>query len=226
MSEIKVFRNDAYIKVTGRAKYADDLKFHNMLHAVPVYTNYVHARIINIDTTLAEKAKGVVKVITHRDVPGSNRFGQIIKDYHIFADDKIRYNGDVVALIVAESREAAIEAQKLVRVEAEVLPVILDPEEALKEGAILIHEERGSNIVNEHRIRKGDIERGFSESDYIIEQDFQTQFVEHVHIWSQSLRFVSRGSMGYLRYTVVCSIPSLPEGLWQIFSECLYRMLR
>jgi len=192
MSETKVFRNDAYIKVTGRAKYADDLKFHNMLHAVPVYTDYVHARIINIDTTLAEKAKGVVKIITHRDVPGSNRFGQIIKDYHIFADDKIRYNGDVVALIVAESREAAIEAQKLVRVEAEALPVILDPEEALKEGAILIHEERGSNIVNEHRIRKGDIERGFSESDYIIEQDFQTQFVEHAYLEPESAVCVPR----------------------------------
>jgi len=192
MSETKVFRNDAFIKVTGRAKYADDLKFHNMLHAVPVYTDYVHAKIINIDTTLAEKAKGVVRVITHKDVPGNNKFGQIIKDYHIFADDKIRYNGDVVALIVAESREAAIEAQQLVRVEAEVLPVILDPEEALKGDAILIHEERGNNIVNEHRVRKGDIEKGFSESDYILEEDFQTQFIEHAYLEPEAAVCVPR----------------------------------
>ena len=192
MSETKVFRNDAFIKVTGRAKYADDLKFHNMLHAVPVYTDYVHAKIINIDTTLAERAKGVVRVITHKDVPGNNKFGQIIKDYHIFADDKIRYNGDVVALIVAESREAAIEAQQLVRVEAEVLPVILDPEEALKGDAILIHEERGNNIVNEHRVRKGDIEKGFSESDYILEEDFQTQFIEHAYLEPEAAVCVPR----------------------------------
>ena len=192
MSETKVFRNDAFIKVTGRAKYADDLKFHNMLHAVPVYTDYVHAKIINIDTTLAEKAKGVVRVITHKDVPGNNKFGQIIKDYHIFADDKIRYNGDVIALIVAESREAAIEAQQLVRVEAEVLPVILNPEEALKGDAILIHEERGNNIVNEHRVRKGDIEKGFSESDYILEEDFQTQFIEHAYLEPEAAVCVPR----------------------------------
>ncbi|MCX7945104.1 MAG: molybdopterin-dependent oxidoreductase, partial [Deltaproteobacteria bacterium] len=192
MTNPKAFRNDAYTKVTGRAKYADDLKFHNMLHAVPVYTDHVHARIISIDTSAAEKADKVVRVITHKDVPGKNRFGQIIKDYHIFADDKIRYNGDVVALIVAETREAAIEAIPFVKIEVENLPTVLDPEDALKPDAVLIHEERGNNIVNEHRIRKGDTEKGFAESDFIIEQDFSTQFVEHAYLEPESAVCVPR----------------------------------
>ncbi len=192
MSESKAFRNDAYIKVTGRAKYADDLKFHNLLHGVPVYTDFIHARIVNIDTSEAEKSPGVVKVITHKDITGNNRFGQIIKDYHIFADDRIRYNGDVVALVVAESREQAIKAIRLVKVEAIELPAILNPEDALKSESPLIHEDRGNNITNEHRIRKGDIEKGFNESDIIFEQDFKTQFVEHAYLEPESAVCVPR----------------------------------
>ncbi|MGC8928073.1 MAG: xanthine dehydrogenase family protein molybdopterin-binding subunit [Myxococcota bacterium] len=192
MSTPRAFRNDAYIKVTGRAKYADDLKFHNMLYAVPVYTDYVHAKILSIETSEAEKVKGVIKVITYKDVPGTNKFGQIIKDYHIFADDKIRYNGDVVALIVAEAREIAISAQSLIKVEVQELEAVLDPDEALKPSSPLIHEERGNNIVNEHRVRKGDIEKGFAESDYIIEQDFSTQFVEHAYLEPESAICIPR----------------------------------
>lgn len=192
MTESRAFRNDAYIKVTGRARYADDLKFHNMLYGAPVYTDLVHAKIVRIDTEKAERAEGVVRVITAKDITGKNQFGQIIKDYHIFADDKIRYNGDVVALIVAETRELAISACSLVKVDAAELPTVLDPEEALEPGAPLIHEERGSNIVNEHRVRKGDIEKGFSESDIIIEEDFSTQFVEHAYLEPESVVCVPR----------------------------------
>ncbi len=177
----KIVRNDAYVKVTGKAKFTDDLFFDNMLYGVPVYSDYVHARIINIDTTQAEKQPGVVKVITYKDVTGSNRFGQIVKDYHIFADDKIRFNGDVIALVVAETREQAIEATKFVRLEAEELPAILNPEEAL-ENKILVHEEFGSNLINEHKIRTGDVEKGFAECDYIIEQVFTTQHIEHSYL--------------------------------------------
>jgi CO/xanthine dehydrogenase Mo-binding subunit len=177
----KIVRNDAYVKVTGKAKFTDDLFFDNMLYGVPVYSDYVHARIINIDTTQAEKQPGVVKVITYKDVTGSNRFGQIVKDYHIFADDKIRFNGDVIALVVAETREQAIEATKFVRLEAEELPAILNPEEAL-ENKILVHEEFGSNLINEHKVRTGDVEKGFAECDYIIEQVFTTQHIEHSYL--------------------------------------------
>ena len=100
------WRNDAYAKVTGKAKYADDIKFPFMLHAVPVYSDYVHALIKNINTKEAENYGGVVKVITVKDITGKNLFGQILKDFQIFADEKICYNGDVVAVVVAETKSS------------------------------------------------------------------------------------------------------------------------
>ncbi|HEY4984110.1 MAG TPA: dehydrogenase, partial [Verrucomicrobiae bacterium] len=149
-TEQKCWRNDAYAKVTGKAKFTDDLKFANVLHAAPAYSDFVHARIVSIDTSDAKKLSGVVRVLTAKDVPGVNRFGQIIRDYRIFADDKIRYHGDVVAIVAAETREIAIRAAQLVKVNAEPLPAVLDPEAAMLPGAPLVHENHGTNVVNTH----------------------------------------------------------------------------
>ena len=178
----KSWRNDAYAKVTGKARYADDIKFPFMLHAVPVYSDFVHAKIKNINTEKASSSKGVVKIITHKDVTGNNLFGQIIKDFQIFAEDKIYYNGDVVAVVVAETEREAIDASKFVEVEAEILPSILDPEESMKPDALILHESFGTNIINTHKVRKGNVEEGFQKSDIILEEFFQTQFVEHAYM--------------------------------------------
>ena len=114
----KSWRNDGYVKVTGKAKFTDDLNIHGMLHAVPVYTDFVHAKINNICTEHAKAATDVVGVITATDIRGTNKVGQIYKDYRILADDKIRFNGDVIAIVVAENRDAAIKAAKLVKIDA------------------------------------------------------------------------------------------------------------
>ena len=187
------WRNDAYAKVTGQAKYTDDLRFPNMAHAVPVYSDFVHARIEHIHTEAAEVLPGVLRVLTARDVPGENHVGQIIRDYRIFADDKVRYNGDVVALVVAETREIAIKAAALVRVEATPLLAVLDPEAALAPGSALVHEKHGSNVVNTHKIRRGDVEKGFQAADIIIEEKFQTQFIEHAYMEPEVGIAVPRG---------------------------------
>ncbi len=179
---LKAWRNDAHAKVTGRAKFTDDLKFSRVLHAAPVYSDFVHANLIRVVTADAEAAPGVVKVLTAHDVPGANRFGQITRDFCIFADDKIRFHGDVVAMVVAETRDLAIHAAALVRVEAIPLRAVLDPEEALRPGAPLVHEIHGSNVVNTHRIRRGDIEEGFREADVVVEEKFRTQSVEHAYL--------------------------------------------
>ncbi|MBU1101763.1 MAG: xanthine dehydrogenase family protein molybdopterin-binding subunit [Bacteroidetes bacterium] len=186
MSERKGWRNDGYAKVTGRSRYADDMKFHNMLHAVPVYSDHVHAYIIKIDVSKAEQSEGVIRVITYKDVPGENRFGQIHKDYYMFAEDRIRGNGDVVALIVAKTREEAIEAIGKVTVEVEQLPLLLDPEEALKSDSILIHEEKKTNIVTHHKVRRGSVEEGFKNSDIILEREYKTQLIEHSYMEPES----------------------------------------
>ena len=180
--ESKGWRNDAYAKVTGKAKYTDDLKFSNVLHAAPVYSDCVHAKIESIMTGDAENYPGVVRVFTARDVPGANHCGQIIQDYRIFADDKIRYHGDVVAMVVAESRDIAIRASRLVRVKATPLPAVLDPEQAMGPDSVLVHTNHGSNILNTHKIRRGNVEQGFREAAFVIEEKFQTQFVEHAYM--------------------------------------------
>lgn len=194
----KSWRNDAYAKVTGRAKFTDDLKFANVLHAAPAYTDFVHARIISIDTSLAENLPGVIKVLTARDVPGTNRFGQIIRDFRIFADDKIRYHGDVVAVVVAETREIAIRAAQLLKVNAEPLTAVLDPEAAMLPDAPLVHENHGTNIVNTHVVRRGDVEAGFRQADFVIEEKFQTQTVEHAYMETEAAVCVPRSTDGVI----------------------------
>jgi len=181
------WRSDALSKVTGRAKYCDDLKVFGMAYAVPVYTDEVHARIIAVHTDEARRAPGVLAVLTARDVPGSVRYGQIVNDCRMLADDKIRYNGDVVAVVVAETRAQAVAAAALVRTEAQSLPPLLDPELAMREDAPLIHEDnvyegRHCNLTNHHKIRRGDTQKAFAECDFVLAQKFETPFIEHAYL--------------------------------------------
>ena len=181
-SEKKVFRNDNIAKVTGRAKYADDYTFHGMIHAVPVYTDSVHAEIIEINTSEAEAVEGVRKVLTWKDVPGQAAYGQIEKDLYIFARDKIRYHGDVVALVVADTRQIAIDASALVHVELKELTPVLDQEKALLDDAPRIHDQFKGNKIAHHHVRRGDVENTFPTCDLIVEHEFRTPFVEHAYI--------------------------------------------
>lgn len=186
------WRNDAHAKVTGRARFTDDLKFPRLLHAAPVYADHVHAILHRVLTEEAARAPGVVRVITARDVPGTNRFGQIMHDYRIFADDRIRFHGEVVALVVAETRDLAIRAAALVRVEATPLPAVLDPEEALRPGAVLVHEHLGTNVVNTHQVRRGDIAEGFRRADVVVEETFRTSTIEHAYMEPEAAVSVPR----------------------------------
>lgn len=185
VTEKKAWRNDAVAKVTGRAKYADDYKFHGMLHVVPVYTDKISAKICAIHTEEATKMPGVVRVVTADDVPGNPYFGQIQRDYRVLANDRIRMQGDVIALVIAETRKEALEAAKLVHADLEDLPVILDPEEAFK-NEFLIHPDKGTNIINHHKVRTGDAEEAFKHCDIILDEVFQTQHQEHAYIEPES----------------------------------------
>ncbi|PKN78115.1 MAG: dehydrogenase [Candidatus Cloacimonetes bacterium HGW-Cloacimonetes-1] len=180
------FRNDAYAKVTGIAKYADDITIPGMLHAVPIYSDYVYAELIAVDATEALKQPGVIAVYTARDVPGKVLFGQIIQDYQVLADKYIKTHGDVIALLVAETRVQAIAAIPFVRIEARELPAVLDPEVAMLPETPLLHPAHGSNICNEHCVRRGDITLGEQASDVVIEQTFKTQRIEHSYLEPES----------------------------------------
>lgn len=185
VTETKAWRNDAVAKVTGRAKYADDYKFHNMLHVVPVYTDEISAEIKCVHTEEAAKMPGVVRIVTAKDAPGVPVFGQIQRDYRILAGDRIRMQGDVIALVVAETRKQALEAAKLVRADLEVLPHILDPEEGFKDE-FLIHPDKGTNLINHHKVRTGDAKAAFADCDLVLDEIFTTSHQEHAYIEPES----------------------------------------
>lgn len=180
------YRNDATAKVTGKALYTDDIAMPAMLHAVPVYSDLPRARLISIDASEALLLPGVIAVFTHKDIPGNIRFGQIIRDYPTLVDDSVNSTGDVVALVVAETRVLALAAVPLVRVNMEPLPPVLDPEEALLPDAPILHPAHGSNIKNYHCVRRGDADAGEKECDFIVEQDFHTSRIEHSYLEPES----------------------------------------
>jgi CO/xanthine dehydrogenase Mo-binding subunit len=138
------WRHDAVAKVTGRARFTDDLKVSGMLQ----YADHVHARLVAVEVDEARRTPGVVRVVTASDAPGSSSFGQIRKDYQILASDRIGYCGEVVALVVGRTRAAAIAGAERVSIHAEELPCVLYPEAAMSPTAPLVHEDHGSNIVN------------------------------------------------------------------------------
>ena len=172
-------RHDALLQVTGKALYAEDLFRPNMLHAQVLRSKHAHAKVLNIDTSAAEKLAGVRAVITSKDVP-HNRFGFTHQDQPVLVDDKVRFYGDAVAARAADFWEAAREALGLIKVDYEPLPAVFDPLEAIKPEAPKVHGE--SNIASHIKIRSGDIEQGWKQSDVIFAEQISTQMVEHAHI--------------------------------------------
>ena len=171
-------------KAAGKLKYPSDIYLENMLWGVVVRSKYPHAVIKRIDTTKAENFPGVVKVLTWRDIPGENGFGIVVHDQPALCKDKVRYVGDAVALIAAETREIAEKARELVEVEYEPLPVVKDPILAMSEDSPKVHEK--GNIHLHTVINKGDIDKGFGEADLIIENEYRTGRQEHAYLETES----------------------------------------
>ncbi|GAB1457994.1 hypothetical protein MASR2M48_33020 [Spirochaetota bacterium] len=187
-----VFRNDAKAKVTGRASYADDISFAGMLHAVPVYADYVAARDMRIDTSAALAHPGCIRVITAADVPGTACFGQIEKDYPILASDRVRSWGDVCALVVAESRQAARAAAALVVIQATPIKAVLTIDEALEPGAPIVPSYGDTNIVTHHKLRHGNPDPLFDGCELVLEEEFTTQAIEHAYMEPEAVVCVPR----------------------------------
>jgi CO/xanthine dehydrogenase Mo-binding subunit len=174
-------RPDALGKVTGATRYPGDLVRPDMLRLKVLFSKHAHARIVSIDTGAALAHPGVVAVLTAADVP-YNAHGLIDDDQPALCGEKVRFAGDKVALIVAETERAAEEGAALVTVAYEELPAATDPFAAMEPGAPLVHEARGSNILFQMPIRKGDTARGFAEADVILDGEFQTTWQEHAFL--------------------------------------------
>jgi 4-hydroxybenzoyl-CoA reductase alpha subunit len=173
-------RIDAWEKVTGEARYLDDIVMPGMLYGKILRSPHAHARIVQIDTSKAEALRGVRAVITHKDTPGIKfSFFPFFADKLPLCRDKVRYIGDEVAAVAAETVRIAEHALSLIEVEYELLPAVTDPEEAMKPGAPLVHEDKEKNIAFEGHKSFGDIKKGFAESDYIFEDKYYTSKVAH-----------------------------------------------
>lgn len=175
-----IARRDATDKVTGQALYAGDLVLPGLLHVRVFRSDRPHGKILRIQTEAAEHQPGVTAVLTHKDIPGSNRIGSFQKDQPILCDDKVRYVGDPIALVVAETPEAAESALKMIHVDYEELPGVFSPERALEPDAPLIHKE--GNLLQERTLLKGDPDKGLQESEVVITETYRTQMVEHAYL--------------------------------------------
>ncbi len=174
-------RPDAFEKVTGAAKYPADLVRADMVQLKAVFANRAHARIVSIDTSKALAHPGVIAVFTSADVP-YNRFGLIADDQPLLCDDKVRFVGDRVALVAAETLESAEAGAKLVRVKYEDLPIVSNTRAAISPNSPLVHDERANNILGHIRIRKGDVDAAFASADVVIEDTFETSWQEHAYL--------------------------------------------
>ena len=209
MGELKVVgksvpRVDALDKVTGGAKYCSDFKVPWMLHGKILRSSYPHARIVSIDTARAEKLPGVRAVVTGKDAPNIF-YGRHVLDCPILASDIVRFVGEPMAAVAADTAAIAEEALDLIEVIYEELPAVFDVEEAsMKNPPVILHpnqidyvrlprpnlspiqlEPDMPNVFNHYKVRRGDIESGFQEADLIIENRYSTARVQHCHLEPQ-----------------------------------------
>lgn len=195
-----VIRVDALAKVSGKAKYPGDLVMEGMLHAKILFSGRPHARVLGVDSTAAEAVPGVIVVLTSRDVP-VNEYGLQTADQPVLCGpgsekdgtDCVRFVGDQVAVIVAETEEAAEQGRDLVVVEYEDLPLLTDPFKSLDPDAPRIHPNRlpnpihpelmtEGNHISHHQIRKGDMKAGWAAAEVVVEGEYQTQPQEHAYL--------------------------------------------
>ncbi|MFN8590919.1 MAG: xanthine dehydrogenase family protein molybdopterin-binding subunit [Thermomicrobiales bacterium] len=174
-------RHDALGKVTGETRYPGDLLAADTLRMQVVYAGRPHARVVAIDTSCALAVPGVVAVLTGADVP-YNGFGLIDHDQPVLCDSVVRFCGDKVAVVVAESDEAATAGAALVAVTYDDLPAVTDPRAALEPDAPLVHATRGSNLLVRIPIRKGDVEAALAAADVVITGEFSTSWQEHAFL--------------------------------------------
>jgi len=205
-------RRDAKEKVTSQAQYVADIALPNMLYGKILRSPYPHARILNIDTSQAEKLPGVRAIVAGKDSPKTHMFGIDVYDEPLLAwDGVVRFIGQEVAAVAATDRDIATEALDLIKVDYEELPAIFDPEEAMKPGAPQIHPELPdvkNNIGFEVTIERGDIEQGFKEADVIVEDKFVVAPVTHCYMEPDAC-LTSYDTSGRLTVWVGTQWPSL-----------------
>jgi CO/xanthine dehydrogenase Mo-binding subunit len=189
-------RADAWEKVRGRPIYAGDLALSGMLHGRIVRSPYASARLVRLDTEAARALPGVIAVLTARDVPRNElrmelpgrmaeaTAGAVLATQPVLAVSRVRFQGEPVAAIAAETPEIAARAAELVEVDYEELPGVYDPLTALEPGAPRVHD--SGNLLRSWHLRSGDIAQGFGRADVVVEHTYRTPFVDHVYLETET----------------------------------------
>lgn len=189
---------DAPTKATGDTRYINDLSFPGMLFGKIIRSPHPHARIRGIDARKALKLPGVRAVVTGKDTPGV-KWGRLpgYRDKPALAVDKVRFIGEAVGAVAAVDLDTAEEALELIKVDYEILPAVFDAEEAMKEGAPLVHEHAARNIAITRQWNMGDVVKGFKESDYIREDRFSCGAQMHGHLepFGSIIKYDSQGKV-------------------------------
>ena len=175
-------RPDGIEKVIGTAIYTDDLEFDGMLYAKVRRTMVPHAFLKSLDISKARALPGVVAVLTAEDIPGEHNHGLVIYDWPVIVGvgERVRYVGDAIAITAAETQEIAEQASALIEAEFDLQPVITNPVQARQANVPQIHEK--GNLLKHIKVRKGEVEKGFAESDVVLEHTFHTPIYEHAFI--------------------------------------------
>jgi len=197
---------DAAERAAGRAIYIHDLELPRMLHAAILRTDRIHARILSIDTSAAEQLEGVRAVITAKDIENVP-FGHG-RDNTPLKGDRVRCIRDEIAAVAAETEAIAREAVGLIRVEYEDLPPVLTTEEALAEGAPLIHEKKKGNIAFTYDYSHGDVSEGERESDVVVEETYRLPYIAHCCLGTCGI-VASFDTQGTLTLHSVTQVPFL-----------------
>jgi CO/xanthine dehydrogenase Mo-binding subunit len=184
-----VIRIDAEAKVKGEALYPGDINLPGQAYMKVLFARRPHAIVKRIDTRTAETMDGVVAIFTAKDVP-VNEFGLIMPDQPVLCGpgsgkpfaDRVRFIGDKVALVIADSEAIAAQACQAIEVEYEDLPVVTDFRKSAVDQSVLLHPERDSNVFCRYRIRKGDVEAAFAQADVIVEGEYHTPTQEHAYL--------------------------------------------
>ena len=178
----RVPRVDVEEKVTGTGVYPDDVYMDGMLYASAVRSAYPRARVLAIHTEEAKALPGVAGVFTAADIPGSNKVGHLKKDWDtmIAVGDVTHYLGDAVCIVAAEDAETLAKAKALVKVDYEELPMVRSPQEAMAEGAPLVHRE--GNLLAHKHIQRGDPAAAIAKSKYVLTEKFSTPWTEHAFL--------------------------------------------
>ncbi len=177
-------RKDAFDKLLGVSKYVDDLVFPEMVHIFTVRSQYAYGKLIKVDKEEAEKMPGVLGVVTYEQIPGVNEIPLILKDEPFLAHDYVRFYGEPIALVVAETYEQAQNAAAFVKVEVEPLKPVLSIRESLEKDSpeLFNNPTWGKNVFAHYQIIKGDAEEAMKNAVHIYEREYETPYQEHAYL--------------------------------------------